>query len=188
MRRISELLASIARHVIAALSIAVALCSMALTVLFVGASELSSMPSLPHLQQLGVSASEHAAASRIQLTIEIARNAWLQGNANAFAQLFVPAGECIVPGQRAVGAEAIRQMAASYFEQYVVAEIEISRIAIAGDLALVEWRWRDVNKNTGLRSEADDAIAIDFRGSRIQRWREYIDAQTPQKMLAAPEF
>ncbi len=45
-----------------------------------------------------------------------------------------------------------------------------------GDRVLLEWHWENVDLNTGKRVTADDAIAIDFRDSKISRWREYIDS------------
>jgi len=42
----------------------------------------------------------------------------------------------------------------------------------------VEWIWKDVEKNTGSQSQAEDAIIVDFREGQINRWREYIDTQS----------
>lgn len=115
----------------------------------------------------------------MQDSIDRARESWIQGDAAAFAALFAAQGEFIVPGDRWVGPEAIRQVAADFATNSANVAIEIRRIFIAGNQALVEWHWEDTEKSTGKRNRADDAIVIDFTGDQISRWREYIDTQTP---------
>jgi uncharacterized protein (TIGR02246 family) len=115
----------------------------------------------------------------IHALIQQARDAWVNGDADAFANLFTPDGELIVPGNRWVGPEAIREVAASFAAGASDVKIEIRRILVMGNQAVVEWYWEDTEKASGRRNRADDAIVVDFTGGRIQRWREYIDAQTP---------
>ena len=40
--------------------------------------------------------------------------------------------------------------------------------------------WVTIEKATGDRIQADDAIVIDFKQNRIGGWREYFDTQTPK--------
>lgn len=115
----------------------------------------------------------------IRSIVQQAKNAWETGNADEFASLFASDGEFCVPGNRWVGQEAIRQVAADFALQSSDVKIEIRRIILEGDRAVVEWYWEDTENATGHRNQADDAIVIDFAAGQIRRWREYIDAQTP---------
>ena len=109
--------------------------------------------------------------------IQQAAEAWITGNADSFAALFLPDGEFIVPNNRWVGTEKIRQVAADFATDYQV-KIEIRRIIVEDDRAVVEWYWSDTEKATGKCNQADDAIVVDFRAGKISRWREYIDANS----------
>ncbi|MGJ3253754.1 MAG: nuclear transport factor 2 family protein [Elainellaceae cyanobacterium] len=115
----------------------------------------------------------------IRRMIRHARDAWLTGNPDRFAELFAADGEFIVPGQCWQGPADIRQAVAEFAADYSVLDIQIRQIVIDGDRAVVEWQWRDRNSETGDETIADDAIAIDFEAGQIIRWREYIDTQTP---------
>lgn len=115
----------------------------------------------------------------IRLIIQQARNAWEQGNTDAFASLFASNGEFCVPGNRWVGQEVIRQIAADFSIRSSDVKVEIRRIIVEGNQAVVEWYWEDTENATGHRNRADDVIVIDFEEGRIRRWREYIDTQTP---------
>jgi uncharacterized protein (TIGR02246 family) len=119
----------------------------------------------------------------IRTLIKKARNAWMDGDADAWAALFVPNGELIVPGNRWVGREAIRKVAADFASVHSEVKINVRRIMIVENQAVVEWHWQDKENATGRRSQADDAIVIDFKAGRIGRWREYIDAETPSRQL-----
>lgn len=116
----------------------------------------------------------------IRTAIEQARDAWMQGDADAFASLFSADGEFIVPGNRWVGREAIRQTIADFAASHVEVNIEIKRIIIEGDRAVVEWSWEERESATARPNKADDAIVVDFQGGQIVRWREYIDSETPK--------
>lgn len=109
--------------------------------------------------------------------IQQAVQAWISGDADAFARLFTPDGLFIVPGHRWVGPSQIRQVTAEFTAAHSV-KIEIHQILIQGDRAVVEWFWEETNKTTGSHQKAEDAIAIDFKDGKITRWREYIDTQT----------
>ncbi|MDJ0713909.1 MAG: SgcJ/EcaC family oxidoreductase [Prochloraceae cyanobacterium] len=116
---------------------------------------------------------------QIRSLIQQAANAWISGNADAFACLFLPEGEFIVPNNCWVGAAQIRQVTADFVASYEV-KIEIRRIIVERNQAVVEWHWQDKEKATGKSTLADDAIVVDFQFGRISRWREYIDATSPK--------
>jgi uncharacterized protein (TIGR02246 family) len=106
-----------------------------------------------------------------------AKDAWVKGDAAAFANLFANDGEMIVPGQRWQGRVAIQAESARFLESFTVA-IEIRRILIEGNQAAVEWDWSETTKGTEQKtSRAQDAILIEFEAGRIRRWREYIDTK-----------
>ncbi|NJN88860.1 MAG: SgcJ/EcaC family oxidoreductase [Leptolyngbyaceae cyanobacterium SL_7_1] len=113
----------------------------------------------------------------IRSLIEQARDAWIGGNADQFASLFTPNGELIVPGNRWVGMEAIHQALTDFAATASHVSIEIHRIIVDGNQAVVEWHWQDTTLS-GQTTRADDAIVVDFQGNKISRWREYIDTQT----------
>ena len=115
----------------------------------------------------------------IRALIEQAGRAWITGDADAFAALFAPDGEFVVPGKRWQGQSAIRETLASFATRYSDVKVDIRRIIVEGDQAVVEWYWEDTKNETGTRNRADDAIVVDFRDGRISRWREYIDTKSP---------
>ena len=115
----------------------------------------------------------------IRAMIEQAGQAWVAGDADAFAALFTPDGEFIVPGKRLQGQAAIREVLARFAERYSDVRVDIRRTIIDGDQAVVEWYWEDTKNATGVRNRAEDAIVVDFKDGRISRWREYIDTKSP---------
>ncbi len=123
--------------------------------------------------------------AEIRTIVEQAATAWIQADADAFANLFAPDGELIVPGTRWVGQSAIRQAVIDFAATATDVSIKITQILVGTDAlqtngvvhAFVEWHWENTATATGQRHQADDAIAIDFQYGRISRWREYIDAQ-----------
>lgn len=127
------------------------------------------------------SAGGNTSPEQIRAIVRQARDSWVNGDADAFAALFTPDGELIVPGQKWVGRKAIRQAAADFANYASNVKIEIRQIIIEGDRAAVEWYWEDTEKATGRRNRADDAIVADFTAGKIKRWREYIDSKTPEK-------
>jgi uncharacterized protein (TIGR02246 family) len=110
-----------------------------------------------------------------------AATAWIQGDGEAFASLFIPEGELIVPGNRWIGTAAIRQVTTDFAAAYTGVKIEIRRIIVNGEQAVVEWHWQEVERSTGKEGTADDTIVIDFQDGKISRWREYIDTQSCMK-------
>jgi uncharacterized protein (TIGR02246 family) len=115
--------------------------------------------------------------NEIRNIIQQAQVAWIAGDAAGFADLFTEDGEFIVPGDRWVGRESIRKIAAEFAADYSEVDIEIQRLIIDGDQAVVEWHWEDKQTASGEHNKADDAIVVDFRDGQICRWREYIDSQ-----------
>lgn len=115
----------------------------------------------------------------IRSVIKQASNAWIAGDAETFAALFMPDGEFIVPGDRWIGQAEIRKVAADYALAYSDVKINIRRIIIDGNQSVVEWDWEDKENATGIRSQANDAIVVDFKNGQISRWREYIDTKSP---------
>jgi len=117
-------------------------------------------------------------AAMMQTIIQPARRAWLQGDGQAFAALFSPTGEFIVPGQCWRGPEAILQACQIFMATPQVTAIDIRNVVIQDNRAMVEWSWQEVERSSGQVSTAEDAIAIDIQATQIQRWREYIDTDS----------
>ncbi|MDF5733011.1 MAG: nuclear transport factor 2 family protein [Rhizonema sp. PD38] len=115
----------------------------------------------------------------VQSLIEKAREAWIAQDADALTQMFTPDGELIVPGKTWLGQKRIREEVTHFAQQYKDVKIDIQRIIIDHNQATVQWHYNDTEKNTGRRNQADDVIIVDFKDSRISRWREYFDTKTP---------
>ncbi|MGD1857669.1 MAG: nuclear transport factor 2 family protein [Leptolyngbyaceae cyanobacterium] len=111
----------------------------------------------------------------VEALVQQARQAWLEGDAHSFAILFVEDGEFIAPGHRWVGHSQIFQAVMDYAAAYDEVSIEIHRIIQDRERFVVEWSWRDREKATGKCTYAEDAIVVDLKQGKIQRWREYID-------------
>ena len=111
-------------------------------------------------------------------TIHRAKAAWLEGDAQAFANLFTATGKFIVPGQSWQGHTAILDAFNKFTASYQVNAIEIHNLVLQNNHAFVEWFWEEKELDSGKISRAEDAIAIDFQGTLIHRWREYIDSDS----------
>jgi uncharacterized protein (TIGR02246 family) len=118
---------------------------------------------------------------QIQSLIQKARDAWMRLDAEAWANLFIEQGELVVPGDRWLGRAALRKAVVDYGAAYTNVKIEIRRVLIEDNQALVEWYWQAQEKATGRIDKADDAIVVDVQDQRIARWREYIDTKTPNR-------
>jgi uncharacterized protein (TIGR02246 family) len=132
----------------------------------------------PIISNLNSQQSESMQPEEIRAIIKQAGDAWVKENAEAFASLFGQEGEFIVPGNRWVGRDTIRDIAEGFFKSYSNIKVEIKQIIIEGDRAAVEWYWEDREDATGRLNRADDAIVIEFKNGQIVRFREYIDTQT----------
>ncbi|MCX7593470.1 MAG: nuclear transport factor 2 family protein [Fischerella sp.] len=111
--------------------------------------------------------------------IHQARDAWVALDGDALAQLFTPNGELIVPGQKWQGQAKIREAVSLLAQQSKEIKIDIQRIILCGDRAVVEWRYEETERATNRHTSTDDAIVIDFQDGQISRWREYFDTETP---------
>lgn len=117
----------------------------------------------------------------VRSLVERAAASWVKGDAKAFAALFAPDGEFVVPGQRWVGVAAIEKVAAEFAKTKAQVSIKIRRIITDRQQAVVEWQWEEIENGTGKHTQADDVIVIDFADGQVKRWREYIDDKTPQR-------
>lgn len=115
----------------------------------------------------------------MQRLIEQARDAWVNRDAEAIAQLFKPDGELIVPGQKWHGQAKIRAEVTRFAQKYSDVQIDIQRIIFGDNQAAIEWYYEDTEMATGIRNQADDVIIVDFKDGQIERWREYFDTKTP---------
>ncbi|MBF1990919.1 MAG: nuclear transport factor 2 family protein [Fischerella thermalis M48_A2018_028] len=124
-----------------------------------------------------------SAESSIKLDIPTiiyqAKDAWVTLDGDALAQLFTPDGELIVPGHRWQGQAEISEAVSLVAQQSQDIRIDIERMIISGEQAVIEWRYQETEKATNHRKTTDDAIVVDFRDGRIRRWREYFDTKTP---------
>ena len=111
-------------------------------------------------------------------TINRAKAAWLEGDAQAFANLFTATGKFIVPGQSWQGHTAILDAFKQFTASYRVNAIDIHNLVLQDNHAFLEWYWEEKKLDSGDISRAEDAIAIDFQGNLIHRWREYIDSDS----------
>jgi uncharacterized protein (TIGR02246 family) len=133
----------------------------------------------PLMSMADAKTTSNLSRSSIESIIQTAGNAWVSGDADAFTNLFAEDGEFIVPGQIYQGKEAIRSVMAEFSETHTNVQIDIQRIIIDSNQAVVEWHWQDTDA-AGKQTIAEDAIVVDFAGTQISRWREYIDEATPQ--------
>lgn len=138
------------------------------------------IPTQMSLSNSSAAGGKATSPEQIRTIVRQARDSWVNGDADAFAALFTPDGELIVPGQKWVGKDAIRKAAADFTTYASNVKIDIRQIIIEGDRAAVEWYWEDTEKASGRRNRADDAIIADFVAGKIKRWREYIDSKTPE--------
>ena len=121
-------------------------------------------------------------SAEFEIRAAIARQAqaWQSGQPEQIVADFAEDCTFIVPGKRVQGREAVQAMAADYFANFTQVEIAVQRIVVEGNTAAVEWSWREVNRQTGETSYAEDAIVLAVReGGGIQYWREYIDTTSP---------
>lgn len=123
--------------------------------------------------------------TREQVTtiVQQAREAWMSGRGDAFAALFIPDGEFVVPGQKWQGRDAIRDVVTEFTSTHSNIAIEIRRLVFDHSISdnhcvVIEWYWEDTQRDTGTKTRAEDAIVIEFEDGKIRRWREYIDVDS----------
>ncbi|MDY6784802.1 MAG: nuclear transport factor 2 family protein [Cyanobacteriota bacterium] len=109
----------------------------------------------------------------IRTCIQAAVRACTAKDARAFASLFVPEGEMVLGNDRIIGRDEITRVSAKYLATCEAIAIEIRRILVEGDCAVVEWTWQHTKSGNGQRKSADNAIIIDFKDGAIAHWREY---------------
>lgn len=125
---------------------------------------------------MDIAASQNSSSSQdIRQIVERAKNAWIDRDADALAQLFTADAQLIVPGQTWQGQARIRDEIAKFARQYTDVQITIHRTIVDGNRAAVEWHYEDMEKATGKRSQSDDAIVIEVQNGLISYWREYFD-------------
>ena len=111
----------------------------------------------------------------LKAIVEGQARAWAGGDADGIAGGFAERCEFILPGVRLTDPDQVRRAALDYFAQFRDTSVEIQRLVVQGDTAAFEWHWRDVNRQTGEATRADDAIVLQVAGGTIVYWREYID-------------
>lgn len=119
------------------------------------------------------------APDQIHTLITTAKRAWEEKDVATLVNLFAEEGELIVPGTRSQGKPQIQSLLEDFAATDDQIQIEIHQIVTSGDRAMLEWTWRQANRESGEVYIADDAIAVDTQNGKILRWREYIDDQTP---------
>lgn len=107
-----------------------------------------------------------------------ARDAWSHRDVDAIVALFADEGELIVPGAHWRGRTQIREAVRQFAQSRRDVKIDIRRILLTTDQAVVEWRYADRASDGSGYAEVDDAIVIDFADEQILRWREYFDTQS----------
>ena len=113
--------------------------------------------------------------SPIQQLVNRQAEAWLTGDVDQIIADFAEDSLFIVSSSRLQGKQQIKQAAQDFFVSNSVVNIEINRIIENGDQGAVEWSWSEINRETGERSYAEDAILFALEDRKIKYWREYID-------------
>lgn len=113
--------------------------------------------------------------NEIQELIKRQAQAWSMANPDKIVADFAEDALFIAPSLQIKGKQQIKQAAQDYFASYHNVKIKIHRIIANGNQGAVEWSWSEVNRETGERSEAEDAIIFELESGKIQYWREYIE-------------
>jgi uncharacterized protein (TIGR02246 family) len=95
------------------------------------------------------------------------------------------AADClfISPGGHWQGHDQIREAARAFFANATGVRVTITRIVFDGRVGAVEWTWQEVQRATGVRHQAEDAIIFELRDGKLVYWREYFDtAQMAQPL------
>ena len=115
---------------------------------------------------------------KIKQLVERQANAWETADSDKIIADFANDGLFVVPGSQCRGKEEIKAAAESYFAEFADTKVTIKRIIVKGDEGAIEWTWSEKNKQTGKRSQAEDAIIFELEDGKIKYWREYLDKQS----------
>ena len=115
---------------------------------------------------------------KIQQLVERQAQAWEIADSKQIIADF--ADDCLfaVPGFRFRGKQEVKDAADSYFAEFTDTKVTIKRIIAKGNEGAIEWIWSEKNKETGEKSQAEDAIIFELEGGKIKYWREYIDKKS----------
>jgi uncharacterized protein (TIGR02246 family) len=111
----------------------------------------------------------------IKQIIERQANAWATADSEKIIVDFTDDCVFIIPGFSFRGKKQIKEMVENYFVEYKDVTVTIKRIIQNGNEIAVEWSWSELNKKTGKKAYAEDAIVIELEGGKIKYWREYVD-------------
>lgn len=116
-------------------------------------------------------------SSEVSSLIQRQAEAWQQAQVDQIIADFAEDAVFIVPGSTINGRDAIARAAEKYFDQYQNTQVEIHRIIYDHPYGAVQWSWRDVERQTGKKNYAEDAIIFELDNQQIVYWREYIEPQ-----------
>ncbi len=113
--------------------------------------------------------------SRLRDVVQRQAEAWANGDVEGIVSAFASPFEFIFPGARLTTPEELRSAVEGYFRAKTRVRVEIQRIVVDGECAVVEWVWSDQDRESGKMGRAEDAIVLRLAGDKIAYWREYID-------------
>jgi len=114
---------------------------------------------------------------RIKAMLFQAKEYWVHSDADRFAELFVPDGELVREGQHWQGREAVRQAFLELLDTLVIKHVEVQRVLINGNTAVMEWIWETTDKDTGEHCQQREATAVDLSEDGIICWREHTNEE-----------
>jgi len=114
----------------------------------------------------------------IQQLVERQAKAWETADSNKIIADFADDCLFVVPGSLFRGKQEIKEAADSYFAESPETKITIKRIIAKGNEGAIEWTWSEKDKETGEKSQAEDAIIFELESGLIKYWREYIDKES----------
>jgi uncharacterized protein (TIGR02246 family) len=146
---------------------------------------IATNPSPAHTNWPNGSISMHSSQTNTRLVdpeirqlLERQAQAWESADSKQIIADF--ADDCLfaVPGFRFRGKQEVKDAADSYFAEFTDTKVTIKRIIAKGNEGAIEWIWSEKNKETGEKSQAEDAIIFELEGGKIKYWREYIDKKS----------
>jgi uncharacterized protein (TIGR02246 family) len=111
----------------------------------------------------------------IKTIVDRQASAWESGDVETIIADFAEDGLFIAAKKQFRGKQAIKTAAENYFSQYTTTKINIKRLIIQNNSGAIEWDWSDRNWQTGVVSNAEDAIIFELENNKIIYWREYIN-------------